>query len=229
VLPLVPSIRNFATVINDFRPGWSTHYFEFADMPEVEHFCGGINSQTPRSSAFWRQGNLLHFGFEQSPAQLNDTGRAMLVNAIACISRFTEDRPIDITPSVFGDEKFPITRRRIRNYLTGSHPEWGTNYLSAAALSSFNWRDRAASAAWLDANAQWLAPKGGYLLDIDKKARSLGTPFDSPEFLEKTITALRDENTRATAVVLLARYFPDGPVAQTGVESWAKWRRENEP
>jgi hypothetical protein len=105
VLPLVDNIRNYHTVINDYQRGWSTHYFKFADMPEVEIFCGGINEQTPRSAAFWRQGNLLHFGFEQSPSELNETGRAMLVNAVVYISRFTEDRPIDVTPSVFGPEK----------------------------------------------------------------------------------------------------------------------------
>ena len=33
----------------------------------------------------WRQGNLLHFGFEQSPAELNQNGRALLVNAIVYI------------------------------------------------------------------------------------------------------------------------------------------------
>src|SRR6185436_8371345 len=113
VLPLVNNIKQFETVLRDYRPpGWSTHYYEFADMPEVEIFSGGINEQTPRSSAFWRQGNLLHFGFEQSPAEMNDAGRAMLVNGIVYISRFTEDRPIDITPSVFAKEKIGTSRRR---------------------------------------------------------------------------------------------------------------------
>ena len=89
-------------------------------MPEVEVFSGGINEQTPRSAAFWRQGNLLHFGFEQSPAQMNNTGRAMLVNAIVYISHFTEDRPIDITPSVFGPEKIAVSRNRATNYFSRS-------------------------------------------------------------------------------------------------------------
>src|SRR5262245_20103636 len=81
VLPLIDSIKNYERAVEDNSPGWATHYYEFADMPDVELFSGGINSQTPRSSALWRQGNLLHFGFEQSPKLLNDTGKAMLVNA----------------------------------------------------------------------------------------------------------------------------------------------------
>ena len=69
-------------MINDYHRGWCSYYYEFADVPEAEYFCGGINEKTPRASAVWRQGNLLHFGFEQSPVELNATGRALLVNAI---------------------------------------------------------------------------------------------------------------------------------------------------
>src|SRR6185437_6174376 len=63
VLPLIDGITRFETVINDNPRGWSSHYFEYADLPDVEEFSGGINEQTARSAAFWRQGNLLHFGF----------------------------------------------------------------------------------------------------------------------------------------------------------------------
>ena len=48
--------------------------------------CGGVNSKTPLAGAVWRQGHLLHFGFEQSPAEMNRRGRALLVNAICYIS-----------------------------------------------------------------------------------------------------------------------------------------------
>ena len=93
VLPLVDNIRRFETVINDCARGWCTYYYEFATVPEVELFCGGVNEKTPRASALWRQGNLLHFGFEQSPKEMNEIGRALLVNSIVYISRFSEDRP----------------------------------------------------------------------------------------------------------------------------------------
>ena len=95
VLPLVDDIHR------RWKAGWCTHALEFARLPDVEFFCGGVNSQTPTSAALWRQGNLLHFGFEQSPYEMNESGRSLLLNAIAYISRFTEDRPIAITPSVF--------------------------------------------------------------------------------------------------------------------------------
>lgn len=231
VLPLVDHIRSYGTVINDYRRGWSTHYYEFADMPEVEIFCGGINEQTPRSAAFWRQGNLLHFGFEQSPAELNENGRALLVNAVAYISRFTQDRPIDVTPSVFGPEKIATSRRRVMNYLTNSNSRvsWTTNEVSAATLASFDWHDREAAKAWLDANARWLHPGPGNLLEIDLEAKSLGTPFDAAEFLPKTIQALRTEVTRQTALTLLARYVADAPDAKGSADVWDKWWHDNSP
>jgi hypothetical protein len=199
-------------------------------MPEVEVFSGGINEQTPRSASFWRQGNLLHFGFEQSPAQLNTAGRSMLVNAIVYISRFTQDRPIDITPSVFGEEKIGISRKRVANYLTNTNypSHWVTNELSAATLASFNWRDRAEAAAWLKANQQWLHPGAGSLIDIDAEAKALGVPFDAADFLPKTIAALRDEKTKTTAATLLGRYVANGPDGDSPAV-WEKWWHENGP
>ena len=51
VLPLVDGITNYPTVIRDHARGWSSHYYEYAEMPDVEVFSGGINEQTARSAA----------------------------------------------------------------------------------------------------------------------------------------------------------------------------------
>ncbi len=95
VLPLVdePALNQ--------APGWCTYLYPHPDAPEVEFLCGGINGKTPKAAGLWRQGNLLHFGFEQSPAELNETGRALLINSISYIARFTEDEPIGHVPSPF--------------------------------------------------------------------------------------------------------------------------------
>src|SRR5690349_8839848 len=63
-------------------PGWCTGGGEIVG-PELEWICGGINSKQPSHASIWRQGNLLHFGFEPQPSQLNATGQALLRNAIA--------------------------------------------------------------------------------------------------------------------------------------------------
>ena len=41
VLPLVDDIHR------RWKAGWCTHALEFARLPDVEFFCGGVNSQTP--------------------------------------------------------------------------------------------------------------------------------------------------------------------------------------
>ena len=231
VLPLVDDIRRFDSVINDYARGWCTYFYEFANVPEVDFFCGGVNEKTPRASAVWRQGNLLHFGFEQTPKEMNDAGRALLVNAIAYISRFTEDLPIDETPSVFGSEKIATSRRRARAYFFNDQYqlEWATNVFSPAALASFKWQDRAAGKAWFESAQPWLHPGPGNLLEIDAEVKSLGTPFDSADFFPKTIAALRADKTRTPAASALARYAPDGPGANANAQQWEKWWKENSP
>ena len=235
VLPLVDNIKRYDSVINDHKRGWCTYYYEFDDVPEVEFFCGGVNEKTPRASALWRQGNLLHFGFEQSPAEMNATGRAMLVNAIVYISRFTEDRPIGLTPSVFGSEPIATTRRRA-GYFTDAarfpdyRMEWLTNVFSSAALKSFNWRDRAAATMWFKEEARsWLHPGAGNLLEVDEDAKSLDAVFDSPEFFPKAIQATREQKTKAKGASLLARYVPEGPGAGASADAWKAWWEENAP
>ena len=103
VLPLVvdPARR--------WNAGWCTHARDFDVYPDVEFLAGGVNHQTPTSAGLWRQGNLLHFGFEQSPEEMNDLGKLLLLNAIVYISHFTEDRPIAVTPSPFAG---PVARSR---------------------------------------------------------------------------------------------------------------------
>ena len=226
VLPLVNNIRNYHTVIHDYPAGWSSHYYEFADMPDVEVFSGGINEQTPRSAAFWRQGNLLHFGFEQSPQQMNAAGQSMLVNAVAYISRFTEDRPIDVTLSVFGPDKYAVSRKRAKGYFA-SYARGLTNVFTAAALASFDWRNPTNALAWFETERPWIHPNEKNFLEVDAEAKSLGVIFDSPDFFTKTIAALHDEKNQATAATLLARYAPDGPGAAANATLWEKWWRDN--
>lgn len=228
VLPLVDGIQNYHTVINDNARGWSSHYYEFADLPDVEVFSGGINEQTPKSAAFWRQGNLLHFGFEQSPAQMNAAGRAMLVDAVAYISRFTEDRPIDVTLSVFGPDRVATSRERAKGYFV-RWPRSVTNVFSAAVLATFDWHDTNAAPAWFKENRAWIHPDTNNFLEVDAEAKALGVVFDSPDFFPKAIAALRDEKTKSAAAKVLARYAPEGPGASADAAAWEKWWRENSP
>jgi hypothetical protein len=107
--------------------------------------------------------------------------------------------------------------------------EWITNEFSTATLASFNWRDRSTGRDWIQTNAAWLHPGLGNRLQIDLEAKTLGVPFDAPDFLPKTIAALDRESSRTSAAILLARYAPDGPGKDASAESWQKWWRDNSP
>ncbi len=105
------------------QPGWCTYVRTMYDAPEIEVFCGGINAKTATAAALWRQGNLLHYGFDLSPEEMNDWGRALLVDAITYISRFTEDRPIMTTPSPFAGQEF-ASRRHIEDIMRRGDGWW---------------------------------------------------------------------------------------------------------
>ena len=155
-----------------------------------------MNHQTPTSAGLWRQGNLLHFGFEQSPAEMNDSGKLLLLNAIAYISHFTEDRPIAITPSPFAG---PVARGRstLARWLRDSDYSIDS---CKSLLAPETWKmvskrpDREAMAKWADENARFLHPNRNQLLEIDDDLLSSGVSFDQPEFFDKVLADLRSED-----------------------------------
>jgi hypothetical protein len=57
----------------------------------------------------------------------------------------------------------------------------------------------------------------------------LSIPFDSQDFLPKTIAALRDEKTKAVAETLLNRYVFQPPGPNASADEWDKWWQENSP
>jgi hypothetical protein len=214
-----------------WRAGWCTHARDFEVYPDVEFFCGGVNHQTPTSAGLWRQGNLLHFGFEQSPAEMNESGKLLLLNAIAYISHFTEDRPIAITPSPFAGAVArgrAVLARWLRN------PQYSMD-LCKSLLAPQTWRalsrrpDREAMARWADENARFLHPNREQLLEIDNDLVGLGVRFDQPEFFDKVLADLgsKDAIRVGRAQRLLERYVPAGPGAGDS-DAWGSWWRENQ-
>ena len=233
VLPLVDGIRDFDydSIRGDFTSGWCSYYYEFADVPEVEFFSGGINGKTPKASALWRQGNLLHFGFEQSPSELNDVGKAMLINSIVYISRFTEDRPIDYSPSVFAQKPMARTRRRAKAPFFNEkyNIEWADGYYSEETLKSFDWQNRDVAKAWYEKMGDWLHPGPEKLLEVDEQARELGILFNRIEFFTEAIEAMKSEDRRSAAAEVLDRHAPDGPGAKATHGQWLEWSQDNVP
>jgi hypothetical protein len=216
----------------NWKAGWCTYSDDFSRNPDVEFFCGGVNHKTPTAAALWRQGNLLHFGFEQQPSELTENGRKLLLNSIAYISRFSEDRPIAVTPSVFAG---PVARRRTTpsKWLRNSeYPLDMAKDLFAPALwekvSALGGREPMAK--WADENGKYLHPNAEQKLEIDEDLLALGVAFDDAQFFDKAFDAIRsgDGAAAARARRLLERYATCGP-ADADVATWAAWWKQSQP
>ena len=223
VLPLVDAKQGW-------RAGWCSYSDGFEKNPDVEFFCGGVNVKTPTAAGLWRQGNLLHFGFEQSPTEMNEVGRQLLLNSIAYISRFSEDRPIAITPSVFAR---PTTRSRATLTRWLKNPDYPIDFVEGV-VSAALWEqlsdtpDREVLLKWANEQGKFLRPDSDQKWELDSDLVALGTPFDQPAFFEKCLVDLAADNAEhsARAVRLLKRYVPCGPQSDDAGE-WKAWHTEN--
>jgi hypothetical protein len=220
VLPLAGDEKKERT------PGWCTYTYEHEQAPELEVLCGGINHKTPNAGAVWRQGHLLHFGFDLAPAEMSNAGRALLVNAIAYISRFTEDRPIVRTPCVFTQGKRLFDRGAIWRALEGpgADPRRLEYLLEKKTFEDLKGKSREQLVAWFKGTRDYLHTGDGTGLLVDVEARSFGVPPSSPEFFPKAIAALQDQ---PAARPLLGRYAPEGPGADAKAPKWRAWWEEN--
>ena len=224
-IEVIPLVKDSG---RDWRAGWCSYSRTFEQDPEVEFFCGGVNHKTPAAAAIWRQGNLLHFGFEQSPVEMNETGQKLLLNAIAYISRFGGDRPIAVKPSVFLGQ-VSRTRKTIQADLESPKnvPERLAEDLAGDLWKKVGAMTPAERIAWAKANAPFLHPNAARKMEVDADLTALGLPFDAPEFFDKAIAGLREGGAAAErASRLLQRYVQTGP-ADRSADGWAAWLREN--
>jgi hypothetical protein len=218
VLPLVKNLKG------EFRPGWCT-YSDALDSPETEVLCGGINHKTPTAAAIWRQGHLLHFGFDLSPDEMTETGQALLINAIAYIARFTEDRPITEAPERavlrVGPDRITKLKAADKGYV-----DW---YFTQSVRLAGKVEDWPAFQVWYRQHRDYLRadPEQRGSLILDEDAEQLGVPPGRPEFFPAMIAALKKGGPQGkTAARLLKCYAPSGPKEPT-VQVWQSWWEEN--
>lgn len=214
-----------------YRNGWISYCEPVIDSPEVEIICGGLSERAMDGAALWRQGHLLHFAFDISPAEMNQTGQALLLNCIAYIARFTEDRPIARTPSAWAEKgDAPKNRRWIEGFFATRPPSSNelNSYLTPATRALVAKMDRVSYPKWYRDNSPFLTCDPTGKLMIDSYAEELDLPFNKPDFFPKAIEKLKDAATAEKARELLKRYAPDGP-ATGASEEWAAWWQANGP
>lgn len=212
-----------------YQSGWITYRDTIIDSPEVEIICGGLSERAPDGAALWRQGHLLHFAFDIAPADMNATGRALLLNSIAYIARFTEDRPIARTPSGWAEkDDAPKNKRWIEGLFQTRIPQERDLdfYLSPDTKAVVKGMDRSSYRKWFSENATYLTCDANGKLMVDANAKALGIRFDTPDFFPKTMARLNDAADAAKARALLQRYAPEGP-ADGSAEAWTGWWQAN--
>jgi hypothetical protein len=224
VLPLVDGDRQ------RYDDGWCTYVYKYDESPELEVICGGVNSKTAKAGAIWRQGNLLHFGFEQAPPELNEAGRSLLINAISYIAHFTEDRPIARTPSPFAGiapaERGVLTRAFARP----NYPLKNLEYiLSKPVYQALEPLTDGGRKQWCEEFVPYLHADEEGKLAVDEEAKQFAAPPNQEIFIQKAIAELRRNDAPAGVRRLLARYVPDGPGAGATPGAWETWWRENKP
>ena len=224
VIPLVNDTED------KWRSGWCTYSTAFDVYPDVEFFCGGVNDKTPTAAAIWRQGNLLHYGFQQSPREMNEVGNHLLLNAIAYISHFSEDRPISISPSVFVD---PCARPRatVASWLEKpSRVSWVENMVQPELWEVIQLQETPEGmVAWAKDNTRFFTTDAEFKIGLDEDLQSVRMAFDDQGFIESMIKMLdsTDSTTSERALRLLKRYVPNGPKSDR--EAWKDWYGENQP
>ena len=226
ILPLV------SEPLRIYRDGWCTYTYEHVQAPELEIICGGVNAKTPKASAIWRQGNLLHFGFEQSPAEMNENGNALLVNSICYISRFTEDRPIVRTPSGVYSNVRRLDRSAIDRLVENEERDLDVFLdwmLGGQARESVRGKSREELASWYRDHRGYLRSDSRGKFVVDEDAQTFGIPIDSEEFIPSAIEAWRARGEQATLPHdLLKQYVAEGPEVDS-FEAWLEWWNSNRP
>jgi hypothetical protein len=222
------------------EPGWCVYTYEHEQAPELEVFCGGVNAKTPRAAAVWRQGHLLHFGFEPSPDRMTEAGRALLVNSISYIARFTEDRPIIRTRNAAGESARIFDRGAIDRWLKnpGRDKRYLESLLTRETYHALSPRSRAEIGVWYEEARGYLHADAGGRLATDDEARRYGPSPADVAFLIKAVGDLTVAGTTtaasAAARKLLDRYVSGeaaggSPGRDGSAERWTAWLKENQP
>jgi hypothetical protein len=195
----------------------------------LEVICGGVNSKTARAGAIWRQGHLLHFGFQPSPEQMSEAGKALLINAICYIARFTEDRPILHTPCVFVQGKRLFDRGSISRLLENRERDLKDlqYYLEKKTYALLAGKSCEEVDAWFHRVRGYLHADADGKLAVDTDAEAFGVSPADPVFFDKAIVALDGPDRAPSASRLLSRYAPEGTETNISPEKWRSWWKEN--
>jgi hypothetical protein len=207
------------------EPGWVSYESALGDSPDIEIIAGGLNSKEPEAAAIWRQGFLLHFGFKQTPAQMNDAGRDLLAASIAYIARFRGDRPLLRTPSAFAGQA-PWPRRVVAFWFErGSELGFLEGLFDAGTFREAPTESSDGLRQWFGEVRPYLRPDEKGKLLVDDAARRHDLEIGGESFIADAIAHLDEPGVRP----LLVNQVPEGPGDDASADRWRQWLAEHEP
>jgi hypothetical protein len=208
-------------------PGWVSYkYSDFDNFPEVEVFSGGLNTKTFKNAAIWRQGNLLHFGFHETPNELNETGQRILLNAIHYIAGFRDDKPIAVTPSAFSN-KPPVPPREL--LMSNLHQADFTNslkfFISQEAHPELFRMPLNEATNWVARHWSYLLGNNSHRLQVDPTSLKFNLDVKQPDFFQKALGKISE--APAEILALLDRVSAEPPPGKDDPAQWKKWFETN--
>jgi hypothetical protein len=214
-----------------YQPGWISYRTSLLDSPETEIICGALNDKDYEGAAIWRQGHLLHFAFDLSPADMNQTGQALLLNSLAYIARFKQDRPIAHIGSIWTKENTCSRRKEwIESlYASGRPADRDLEfYFTPETKAEVTKMDGDSYPKWFRENSPFVTCAGTGKLMVDETAKELNLQFEEAGFFTNALEKLSQPATAAKARSVLKRYAPDGP-GDASLEQWRSWVQANRP
>ncbi|MFO1076815.1 MAG: hypothetical protein U1E73_03715 [Planctomycetota bacterium] len=201
-------------------PGWCTAAGQL-DGPEIEIVCGGINTKLPSHAAIWRQGNLLHWGFEPDPDHLDEAGRKLFANGIAYISRFVTDRPIARVRSFVDPAGGGPSMLWLDILLAKGEAKDLGEMFAAPWQAQITALDDAAAQEFVRTRLGSLGTSGSKFA-FDDDALALAVDMQDRTTLQRLVDMLDGEH-RDRARTLLERWVADGPAPGTTRNNWHSW------
>lgn len=204
--------------------------YGFEDSPDSEWISSGINSKGPRAMALGRQGNLFLWGFTGEPAQLTESGRRVLVNAIAYMKGF-DGAPVLVAADARG--RLGQAREWAQVYVgyarayagDEKQEEWIQDLFSSGVKKSTEMDPDRLDAYFRD-NLEFLHPGEGQKFECDEDCRTLGEGNRSPRFVPALIARWKAAPADALSARLAQRYVP--AAAATDAAALEAWYRASE-
>lgn len=179
---------------------WS---YGFLDSPDAEIIAVGFNHGKEYGAlGISRQGNFLQWGYCDSPSQMTEAGRRLLVNCIHYIHRFDGKPPL--IRRLASDRHNALSLASIITRVSGDKKEFFLRTFPDELWDKYH-ADPDGLVAYYKANLELIYRDRVYR--VDENLKSLGIESNRKvEALERLFGLLKDESRREIARRLLDRY-----------------------